>query len=371
MRVKFAVTLAALLPAAFPAAAAPPRREPPAGPRAGRRPAAFRAGGATRRERPGAAPQLVEVRRIWDRAPHNAFTDLARFRGNWYIAFREGRGHSSPDGALRVIASPDGVRWDSVALFSSATGDLRDAKFSLTSDGRLMLNGAAALHQPAAAKHQSLAWFSSDGAGWSGAAAVGEPNVWLWRAVWHKARAYGLGYSTGETKFARLYVSRDGRRYDVWVEKLFEDDYPNEAAMLFLKDGTALCLLRRDGGAKAPLSAPPKATTAQLGRARPPYREWIWTDLGVRIGGPQMLRLPDGRIVAAVRLYGEKPIGNPRTALCWLDPAAGTLTEFLALPSGGDTSYAGLVFHAGHLWVSYYSSHQGKASIYLALVKFP
>ena len=32
---------------------------------------------------------------------------------------------------------------------------------------------------------------------------------------------------------------------------------------------------------------------------------------------------------------------------------------------------AGLVWHAGLLWVSYYSSHEGKTSIYLAKVRLP
>jgi hypothetical protein len=127
--------------------------------------------------------------------------------------------------------------------------------------------------------------------------------------------------------------------------------------MIFLEDGTCLCLLRRD-----PFR---DSGSAQLGRAEPPYTEWTWQDLGVRIGGPHMIRLPDGRIVAAVRMYDRQT----RTSLCWVDPEAGTLTEFLSLPSGGDTSYAGLVWHEGVLWVSYYSSHEGKTSIYLAQVR--
>jgi len=49
----------------------------------------------------------------------------------------------------------------------------------------------------------------------------------------------------------------------------------------------------------------------------------------------------------------------------------GTLKEALRLPSGGDTSYAGLVWHDDLLWVSYYASHEGKTSIYLAKVKVP
>ena len=80
-----------------------------------------------------------------------------------------------------------------------------------------------------------------------------------------------------------------------------------------------------------------------------------------------MLRLPDGRLAACVRLYD----GGARTSLAWIERATGNLTEFQKLPSGGDSSYAGLVWHENLLWVSYYSSHEGRTSIYLATVKVP
>ena len=35
-------------------------------------------------------PEIVSGERIWDFAPHNAFTDLVRFGGVWYCTFREG-----------------------------------------------------------------------------------------------------------------------------------------------------------------------------------------------------------------------------------------------------------------------------------------
>ena len=80
-----------------------------------------------------------------------------------------------------------------------------------------------------------------------------------------------------------------------------------------------------------------------------------------------MVRLPDGRLVAAVRLYD----GAVRTSLAWVETERGRFTEFLKLPSGGDCSYAGLVWPEELLWVSYYSSHEGKSSIYLAKVDLP
>src|SRR5687768_16008198 len=84
-----------------------------------------------------AEPKLVEVTRIWDKAPHNAFTDLVRFKERWCCAFREGKAHVSADGALRVLVSDDGKTWASAALITDEKADLRDAKLSITPDNRL------------------------------------------------------------------------------------------------------------------------------------------------------------------------------------------------------------------------------------------
>lgn len=300
--------------------------------------------------------RLVEVNRIWDRGPHNAFTDLVRFQGRWFCVFREGQGHVSPDGALRVIVSDDGLAWESAALVTSQTADLRDAKISVTPSGKLMLAGAGALHDRSRCKHQSLVWFSKDGVAWDGPHEVAEPDFWLWRVTWHRDTAYGFGYGTApDNQVLRLYSSPNGRDFGVLVENAFDVGYPNETSMAFLQDDTCYCLLRRDG----------EPNTAQLGTALPPYTDWQWCDLGVRAGGPHMLQLPDGRFVATVRRYD----GGARTTVDWLDVKAGTLTEALRLPSGGDTSYAGQVWHDGLLWVSYYSSHEEKTAIYLARVE--
>jgi hypothetical protein len=169
--------------------------------------------------------------------------------------------------------------------------------------------------------------------------------------------AYSFGYSgnIGKDSQGCLYRSKDGKTWEVVKKEVYPDaaSYGNETSLVFLEDDTAYCLLRRDEG----------RCTALLGVSRPPYTEWTWNDLGVRIGGPVMIPWGD-RFLAAVRLYD----GTIRTSLCWIDRQKNTLTEALKLPSGGDTSYAGLVWHEGVLWVSYYSSHEEKTSIYLAKV---
>ena len=261
---------------------------------------------------------------------------------------------------MRVIVSDDGEKWESLALVTSPKYDLRDAKLTITPDGRLMLNGAGMIAD-ADVRYYSMVWFSSDdGHSWSEGRQIGDPGFWLWRTQWHGGTAYSLGYSTERERTQRrlrLYRSKTGDEFETLVEQLSAPAGCGEDTILFRKDQSALCLLRHETGDRM----------SQLGTASPPYTDWKWRDLNLRIGGPNMIQLPDGRILAATRLY----TGGTRTSLSWLDPEKGTLTEVLKLPSGGDTSYAGMVLHDGLLWLSYYSSHEERTSIYLAKVRIP
>jgi hypothetical protein len=306
-----------------------------------------------------AEPALLEVHRIWSQSRHNALTDLVRFREEWFCVFREGLDHASPGGHLRILRSQNGTDWNDAGCLSVPSADLRDPKLSVMPSGRLMIVAAAALHPPSPIRHQSLVWHSPDGTRWSGPVEIGEPDFWLWRVTWRDDTAYGMGYSTTDAAGdIRLYSSLDGMRFNLAARDLFTGGYPNEATLAFQPDGSALCLLRRDSG----------TASAQLGTAHPPYAQWHWKDLGVRVGGPHMIVLPDGRIVVGIRRYGER---KAWTSLNWLDTSKPKLDEFLVLPSAGDTSYPGMCWHEGLLWVSYYSSHEDKTSIYLAKIQIP
>jgi hypothetical protein len=80
--------------------------------------------------------ELVEVKKVWDKAPHNAFTDRTRFKDQWYMAFREAASHGvKGNGDVRVIRSPDGARWESAALLDyDPKWDMRDAKLNVMAD---------------------------------------------------------------------------------------------------------------------------------------------------------------------------------------------------------------------------------------------
>jgi len=304
-----------------------------------------------------ADPQLLSVEKISGSAPHSAFTDLVYFKDHWFCTFREGQAHVSADGAVCVLESADAKKWERVAKLSRADGDLRDPKISITPANELMLTAAIAIPKEGGKKeHRTLVWLSEDGKKWRDPKEIGDVNVWMWRVAWHEGKAYGVGYATAGQGFVRLYRSGDWGGFDVLVPTLFDKGEPSEAALGFDDNHVCYCLLRRD--------AKGKDGSAMLGIARAPYTEWTWKDLGVRVGGPALLRLPDGRFVAAGRFYEP----SAHTALAWLNVKEGKLTPFLKLPSGGDTSYPGMVFRDGVLRVSYYSSHEGKGCIYLATV---
>lgn len=304
--------------------------------------------------------RLVTVSKIWDSAPHNAFTDLVHFNGQFYATFREASKHAVPDlgqpgGMVRVLNSPDGTTWSSLATFSlgATNHDLRDPKLTVTPDNELMLLATDVPHAGSGGTRRSYTWFSADGSDWSSPAPALGDSRWLWRTEWNPANdvAYGISYANNST---RLHASPSGSTFGTVVPTLAEG---NEAGLLFTHDGTAIALVRREGeGALVGTST--NLTT------------WNFSDTGTFVGGPDLIQIPDGRIVVGGRFL-DNFSSNARTSLGFLDPLAGTIEEFLELPSGGDTGYPGMAWHDDKLWVSYYSSHQNsKSSIYLATVSF-
>jgi hypothetical protein len=316
------------------------------------------------------------VTKIWDQAPHNAFTDLIRWHGKWYCTFREADGHVGGDGKLRVLESAEGNTWESAGLVQEDGIDLRDPKLSVTPDDRLMIVAGGSVYKgKELLGRQPRVIFSKDGREWTLPKRVLAEGEWLWRVTWHDGRAYGVSYNAGarQTKEAqeaaksnepvssdpadwklKLVVSEDGVKYDV-ITHLGVPGHPNETTLRFLPGGELMALVRREGG----------NTFGWIGTSKPPYKEWKWHETKHRFGGPNFLRLPDGSLWAASRSYP----GGAKTVIARM--GRDSYEPALTLPSGGDTSYAGLVWHDGLLWMSYYSTHDKKSSIYLAKVRLP
>ena len=87
--------------------------------------------------------RVASVRRVFHNGEHNAFTDLVRFKGTFYLTFR-----SCPDGhmvhptaSIIVLASDDAQQWRQVHRFSVAERDTRDPHFLIFRDRLFVYTG--------------------------------------------------------------------------------------------------------------------------------------------------------------------------------------------------------------------------------------
>lgn len=266
------------------------------------------------------------------------------------------------DGKLRILESADGENWKSAALLAEPGIDLRDPKLSLTPDGRLMVVAGGSVYGGTKnlQSRQPRVAFARDCHAWSPIQRVLTEGEWLWRVTWQNGTAYGVAYNSAPPKpdagwGLKLFRSADGLDWQL-AAPLAVPDRPNETTVRFLRGGEAIMLVRREAGDQG----------GWIGASRSPYTDWKFTPTKVRLGGPDFIELPDGSLVAGSRDHSQ---GKAKCSLFRM--THDSLQPVLTLPSGGDCSYPALVWHGGLLWVSYYSSHEGKSSIYLAKVSWP
>lgn len=315
---------------------------------------------------PEKLPQNIKVTKIWDLANHNAFTDLIKFKGNYYCSFREGSGHvPGTDGLVRILKSTDAEEWKSVALLKKEGIDLRDPKLSVTPDGRIMviIGGSIYKNGKLLGREPQVSFSDKSGEQFSNPEKVTiDPEIvswgdWIWRVTWYKGTGYAIDYQIGPKERkgpTALYLVKttDGKKFEK-VSKLEVDGFPNEATIRFDKKGTMYVLIRRELEDKMGVWAHSKA----------PYSKWKFKKLDFRLGGPNFIFLNNKKIVIGTRVYEP----DVYTGL-YVGTKKGNFKEIIHLSSGGDTSYPGFMLEGNRLLVSYYSSHEDKTAIYIARI---
>ena len=311
-------------------------------------------------------PQLeFETTKIWDAAPHNAFTDIVRHQGKIYCTFREATSHvpanHQQDGKVRLIVSDDGNSWSSLKLFEMSDIDLRDPKLSVTPDDRLMIlmggshydSGKLLKRTPLVSfydaevnKFDPLTKINID-------TTISNDEDWLWRVTWHDGIGYGVVYQASKTSWSsHLLNTVNGIDYQ-HVTTFELPGKPNESTIRFDENSDMFVVVRNEDG----------QSRGHFGRSKPPYKQWNWHEINQRLGGPNLIQLPDQKWLLGTRKYGQQA-----TTIIGLLQNDGSFAELHEFPSGGDTSYPGLLINNNQLWVSYYSSHQKKTSIYLSRI---
>ena len=316
----------------------------------------------------GQTEEKVLISKIWDKGEHNAFTDLIRFKGKFYCVFREGSGHvGGSDGKIRIINSTDGKKWSEVALLEKKGFDLRDAKLSITPKGQIMviIGGSRYVDKILKGRIPHVSFSNKNGTSFSEPEVVEiDPSIvswgdWIWRVTWHKGIGYGMDYQVGPDERRGptslfLVKTLDGKKFTK-VSKLELDGFPNEATIRFDHNNNMHVMIRRELEDKLGVMA----------QSPSPYADWIYKKMYTRLGGPNFIfDKNQTNIIAATRIHEA----NTLSTGILIGNTSGDFKEILRLPSGGDTSYPGLLMFGGYMWISYYSSHEGKTSVYLAKV---
>ena len=318
--------------------------------------------------------KATNIRRVFHNGEHNAFTDLIRWKGKYWLSFR-----SCPDGhmvfptsSIIVLSSDDTRQWEQRHRFHVPKRDTRDAHFLAFGDKLFVYtgtwycgDGAPPRSEYTLNKHLGYAGWTTDGKEWHSPIMLeGTFGHYVWRASAFDGKAYLCGRRNHEFDMSAIgegacvesamLESDDGL---IWHKRaLFQEERGDETAFLFEPDGSLLGVGRR-GGAKA-----------QFLRSSPPYTKWERRDFDRYIGGPLITKWGT-RFVVGGRKSGAAFVGNrgPKTSLYWLDPNAekeeDLLTEFVELPSSGDTSYPGFIeLSPTRAVVSWYSSHEKDAA---------
>ena len=322
--------------------------------------------------------ELSEVRSVeWD-GSHNAFTDLAWFRGRIYLTIR-----SCPDGhmvhptsIIKVLSSSDGDSWREDYSFSVPDRDTRDPHFVKLGDKLFIYSGTWywGEHRPNIRNMNQMLGYgvsTTDGKHWTQPFQLnGTYGHYVWRGAAYDGAIYlcarrrrNFTEITDLSKHTPLVESRflksdDGVSFrDVGF---FQSEYGDETAFSFEPNGAIHAVSRRGGG-----------KTAQLIQLNPPYTKPEHTDLGRYIGGPMVFSYGEHSLVAGRNIRNGKALTNVSVL------RDGKLVDLIDLPSGGDCSYPGMVtLCPGCILVSWYSSHlkdeqdRPKTTVFTAKLSF-
>lgn len=301
--------------------------------------------------------QVIIVRdAVWSKAPHNAFTDLCYYQGKYYCAFREAKTHVSFDGKLRVLTSADGNTWLDFAQLTYSSCDLRDPHFRIEKGNVLSLSSFARNKN---GQYNNVVFNLKDNKFSTAAVLSVDSDFWLWSYMTFLDRNYSIGYNVSKKnlKPSLIFYGNDHDaldKYDIVNDSLIDIGCPTEAALCIGADSVAYTIVRDDcTGAKC-----------FLGISKYPFAIWSWKELPFFVRGPNIKILDNGKLFLAASAMKQWN----KTCYTILDPKTLAFDDIQELVSDGDNGYPGVVIHNNQAVISYYSSHEGKACIYIKKV---
>jgi hypothetical protein len=331
--------------------------------------------------------KLESVDTIYHDGGHNAFTSIKRWKGKYWVCFRNDTAHRSLNGKILVISSPDLKTWSNPSVAIDTAADNRDPKLFVLHDKLYVTSDAVEWGDKETKTFEdiyTLLSFTEDGTHWNTPRRVWKPLGVIWWVEEVNDRVYGAGYLTNIKKGvlskirAEFFVSDDGFEWKT-LSVISQERQASECALAFLPDKRAVAFVRHDDRTIIP----------EIKVASPPYTSWEKIlDFPFVTNGP-CLGLVNNTLVASSRAFLDWP--QPEEILSLAEPGAvrGLLIMTIDIeraevvpelviscppaPEGDwpDVSYAGIIdLGAGRFAMSYYSgTKKGPTDIKIAHLK--
>jgi hypothetical protein len=315
--------------------------------------------GAEPKSHPGSQAEVLleRVEKIYSDGKWNGRAAIVLWKGRYYIFFRTGAHHDSPDGAIRMMHTESNTprQWstspfaaknyqatakagrplDPIGPGPSATvvidtpRDEQEAHLLATPE-RLFAYTVVD-DRATGGVEGTMVSFTENATDWSEPEFVYEPGWSFWKPVSREGVHYVAADVMTGNRRVDLLSSTDGLEWKK-VSTIAEGAL-TEIAIVFLKDGTLLAVARQ----------------GWIYKADPPYTTWTSRKLRTSIDGPALELVGDtvlasGR-AAAANFPADDQNGTRRTALFVVDPNTLELKWKMNMLTqwGGDLSYPHLL----------------------------
>ncbi|MEO1993947.1 MAG: sialidase family protein [Planctomycetaceae bacterium] len=283
---------------------------------------------------------VEDARKIYstrgEKLQYNSFTNMALWRGTYYIVTRQALHHGPSESRIVLLQSRDLRTWDSQVIIDTETDD-RDPKLFATQNRLIVYSDA---FHGGGSQEQIMARYTRDGQTWSALQPIYKPAWQLWKPKTYQGVHYVAADCIRCGHVVRLLRSDDGISWTD-VAEITVDNKPTETAIAFDTAGRMYAVVRQNT-----TGHPPRALVSD-----PPYREWKHVDGTGHFSGPAIERVGQTLVVSSRTLlpdWGLKsaaPLGPQRTALYTLNTENLQLELQAILPTeqGGDSSYPGIL----------------------------
>lgn len=311
--------------------------------------------------------EVQQIQKIYSDGLHNAFTGMASFKGNFYVAFRNGEGHSGDAARQIIMKSSNGTDWKLASKKTMPVPqdgdyyDYRDSYFLVDGDRLLLYSAASLFKNGKRLRFDSQVQTTTDGINWT-APEITLRDKWLWKPVKVGGKYYGGGYYYDNDKILNVNLMSSDDGITSWKD-VCRISYGGESHMYPLSDERIRVFVRTE---QKPYHLEIYEGTAPFTRL-----EKVSTIPKI-IQGPHVFQMKGKTFLAGRERPDyletadpQKPSHPLHRTKIWEVMEDASFKELIELPSSGDNAYPGTaVTPDGKLLMSYYSQHETKNSVW-------